>query len=557
MTTPVTGLSLFAPEGQLAGLCATCNGNFYLYDANGIAQQFLGATIDPVAHCAMVQAMDELYCSDGVNPMFVFGGSTTSITVTGKVTLVSGTNIVTGNGTLFTTQLMAGQQIVIKGESHFIMSILSDTTIYTTTDWTQPTFSVPVLFSAGTIALAVPHLIAADGVTELTTITDMAWFIDRMWYAVGDLIYFSDVGNPLSITDAPVRCRQGAGDKLVRLQVYRDSYLLCWKVDSYGLGSLQALDVSSNDPTQFQDETVPWFDNQSLVSPQCIIQSGVSQSSDVVFNSREGLRSLTYTSLDKLTYPSLPLTSNIPDVVNTFNSSAMNAAFCALYEDELLFFVPTGSAITPNLCISYSLKVPRDNLQQGVVVYDMMPATCACVGALLGEELTLYLGTADGKIQQAFAQTGTHTYAEISKEITYDKPDQDKTPMKYILEQDSTASGVVTASLIFDDGTTQIIGSQSCNQGTVTFPITFPCIFPASGMVTNFSDLHFDTSGNSITRSKGFRSQLTSTDAPVILGFSLQSTLEEYRYLSLNEPDTGILPTPTAEQELEASNYEG
>ena len=554
MGNPITSLTLYAPEGKLSGLCAIRGGVFYMYDSNQQVTSYSGATIDADAYVTMVQAMDVLYGTDGINPPFAFGGVSSTEIVTGTVNTTTGETTVIGNSTKFLSQVAVGEQITVNGETHIIETITDDTTLDTTTVWvgTFPTAA----YTVTTVALSVPGVRDASG-TTLAGVTDMVWFMDRMWYAVGDLIHFSDVGNPLSITEAPIRCRLGAGDKIVKLMPYRDSYLLAWKRDVYGLGSLNAFDVSSNDPTQFTGETVPWFDNQSIISPRCIIQTGVTQSADIVFNSREGLRSLTYTSLDKLTYPSLPITQNIPDLVAEFHGSQMDKAFCILFDDELLLFAPTGSATTPNITLGYSLKIPRENMQQGFVLYDMMPATCACVGSLDGNAPKLFLGTADGNIQEAFAVTGTHTYTEISKRITYDKPDQDKTPMKYILEQDQDATGSVTVSLLMADNTEQILGTQSWIQAGVKFPVTFPCVFPPNGIATDFSDTHFDVSGNSINRSKDFRSKITSTASPSILGFSLQATLEEFRYQGLNEDIAAITPEPLTESELTGANFEG
>ena len=562
MSNAITGLALYAPYGSISGLCAACGGKFYLYDSNGTITPYTGATIDPTAHLTMVQAMDEMYCTDGINPLFVFTTDTdvSTVIVTGTASTTPGKTTVVGSNdpgsrTQFISQLAVGEQITINGETHTIASITDNFTLDTTVAWVGINVKQP--YTVKQLSLYVPEVYAADGVTLLANISDMVWFLDRMWYAVGDLIYFSDVGNPLSITSAPIRTRSGAGDKIIRLMVYRDSYLLAWKSNTYGLGSLQALDVSSNDPAQFSSETVPWFDNQSIISPRCMIQTGLTQSADIIFNSREGLRSLTYTSLDKLTSPSLPLTMNLPDTTKTFRQSAMASAFCCLFDDELLFFVPTGSATTPNTCLGYSLKIPRESLQQGWVVYDMMPATCACVAALDGGALKLYLGTADGTIQEAFADTGTHLYTEISKRITYDKPNQDKTPMKYILEQDVEAVGTSTVSILFDDNTEQVVGEQIWGHRGVTFPVHFPCVFPPAGITTNFTDLHFDISGNPLPRSKDFRSKIVSADSPSILGFSLQSTLEEYRYEGLND-DTGTnAPNVAAESEITANEFNG
>ena len=65
--------------------------------------------------------------------------------------------------------------------------------------------------------------------TPIAACADLLYFFDRMWYAAGDFIYFSDVGLPESITNAPLLVRKGAGDTIIRLMSYRDAFLLVFK----------------------------------------------------------------------------------------------------------------------------------------------------------------------------------------------------------------------------------------------------------------------------------------------------------------------------------------
>ena len=63
--------------------------------------------------------------------------------LTGTVTVTATSNVVTGAGTLFTTQLVSGDHIVINGEQHIVDVISSDTSMTTTTPFAAAAAAVP------------------------------------------------------------------------------------------------------------------------------------------------------------------------------------------------------------------------------------------------------------------------------------------------------------------------------------------------------------------------------------------------------------------------------
>lgn len=61
--------------------------------------------------------------------------------ITGTVTATKNSNLLTGNNTKFNDQLHAGDRIIIKGMTHFVTSVASNTTAYITPDYRGITFS--------------------------------------------------------------------------------------------------------------------------------------------------------------------------------------------------------------------------------------------------------------------------------------------------------------------------------------------------------------------------------------------------------------------------------
>lgn len=405
-----------------------------------------------------------------------------------------------------------------------------------------------------------PVIMAADGVTRISQVADLLWYFDRMWYAVGDYIYFSDVGLPQSINNAPLFVRQGAGDKIIKLMSYRDAFLLVFKGSEAGIGSIHVFDVSINDPAAFSKTPTPLFDKLAITSPHSITRLASNADADILFQTSDGYSSLNFTALDKFIGPSLPLTDNIPDVMASIHSAGRQNIHANVFQNEILLWLPTDGNIQPNLCIGNSRKTPGNLPQQGWCQYDMMGATCSVVGSLDGNKVpVLYIGTADGAIQQAFGTlNGAHQYHEIGRRITYEEPERDKGPLKYILDQQTGSAGTVSSFLLFEDNESRPIGDQIYGAGGFPIPFDIPFDIDATSIIENFVDLHFDSNGLAMRRGKDMRVEIKSTDFPNILGYQLQSTIEPYRYVGL-DVNTSPLVAATAysQPELAATDYTG
>jgi len=409
-------------------------------------------------------------------------------------------------------------------------------------------------------SLTQPVILAADGITPMSGVADILYFFDRLWFAMGDFIYFSDVGNPLSITNAPLAVRRGAGDSIIKLVGYRDAFLVVFKGSAAGIGSIHFFDVSTNDPQQFSGEPTPLFNNLSLVSPHSVVRLSSNSDADILYNTREGLRSLNFTALDKFLGPSLPITDNIPTIIDAINYTAINTIHANVFNDEILQWLPTDTDSSPELCIGNSRKIPGNSPQEGWVQYDMMPATCSTVAALGGDtKPALYLGTTSGQIIQAFSDpAGTHLYKAIGKRIDYQAYDKDKGPLKFVLDQDTGANGAVTVDLLFEDDEDRPLGTQTYTLLGFDIPFAIPFDLPGNGITADFRDIHFDSDGVQMRRGKDFRIQESSNAFPNILGYLLQATIENYRYVPLTQDvSAGPVSSDVSQAELVAADWTG
>ena len=110
--------------------------------------------------------------------------------INGTVAVTQGQGSVTGTGTSFTAQLVAGQFIVIRGQSYRILTILSDTDLRITPEYRGATLSGVVV--SQTIDYKYPQSVWTDPLNgtgpsgynmDLTRM--QMWYIDYSWYGAG------------------------------------------------------------------------------------------------------------------------------------------------------------------------------------------------------------------------------------------------------------------------------------------------------------------------------------------------------------------------------------
>jgi hypothetical protein len=114
--------------------------------------------------------------------------------INGTVAVTNGSNIVTGTGSSFSTQLLIGDYIVIRGQSYKVLTITSDTVMQLSPEYRGTTISNALV--SRTIDFRVPQSswydkcdgTGASGYTLDLTRMQM-WYIDYSWYGAGVVRY--------------------------------------------------------------------------------------------------------------------------------------------------------------------------------------------------------------------------------------------------------------------------------------------------------------------------------------------------------------------------------
>ena len=128
---------------------------------------------------------------DGQTLYAVYRNSTNQIG--GTVAVTQSNNTVTGTGTAFTSQLVPGDYIVIRGQSYRVLNIQSDTVINISPEYRGATISNAIV--SKTIDQKIPqsqwNLDPCDGTgpsgykVDLTKV--QMWYIDYSWYGAGTI----------------------------------------------------------------------------------------------------------------------------------------------------------------------------------------------------------------------------------------------------------------------------------------------------------------------------------------------------------------------------------
>jgi hypothetical protein len=125
---------------------------------------------------------------DGQTLYAVWRTSTNQIN--GTVSVTQGSSAVTGTGTQFSTQLSAGDFIVIRGQSYRVVSVASDTSLYISPEYRGTTIAGAIV--SKTIDTRVPQSSWFDPCNgtgpsgyNLDLTKMQMWYIDYSWYGAG------------------------------------------------------------------------------------------------------------------------------------------------------------------------------------------------------------------------------------------------------------------------------------------------------------------------------------------------------------------------------------
>lgn len=274
----------------------------------------------------------------------------------------------------------------------------------------------------------------------------MKYAAARMWYGTSEIqgktsnVYFSSVNDPETVpaTNA-LNVAYGAGDAVVRLETQggpTGGKLVAFKGGVNGKGSIHIIDISTaSDSTAATMYIHTIADNIEIPSGRLIARySSTNERGDILFATKQGIRSIAQTQQDAGKTPTLPFSLQIPDYLADLIPSSIKDGFLINHDDEIHWFCrEVGDTTTSNnLDLCYSLKSPKQNEYQGWQPIQMnggtgvgMECLCGVVASFTGTASgapCLYLGNyTGGRIIRAFAQNGSaYKYREVAKKFELD-----------------------------------------------------------------------------------------------------------------------------------------
>jgi len=165
--------------------------------ASGQYQVYVNAWVGSHVRLGMFDDQNGLFFEfDGTNLYAVRRASTYQIS--GSITVANNTNVVTGTGSEFSTQLLPGDMVVIKGQSYKVERIISDTQFVINPSYRGPSITAPSFaFVTKTVDTKIPQsawnidrMNGAGGATNpsgfnLDLSKMQMFYIDYSWYGAG------------------------------------------------------------------------------------------------------------------------------------------------------------------------------------------------------------------------------------------------------------------------------------------------------------------------------------------------------------------------------------
>jgi hypothetical protein len=160
--------------------------------------------------------------------------------ISGTVSVTQGSGTVTGTGTIFTSQLVPGDFIVIRGQSYRVLNISSDTTLNINPEYRGSTIANALV--SKTIDTKIPQSQWYDPLDgtgpsgyTLDLTKNQMWFIDYSWYGAGVARF------GLRTTDGAIKYVYAFQSNNIQYQAYMRSGNLPSRYESNGQGNITSL----------------------------------------------------------------------------------------------------------------------------------------------------------------------------------------------------------------------------------------------------------------------------------------------------------------------------
>jgi hypothetical protein len=354
LTAPIKGVAYFdtgaaerlvLSDGGTTLKTSTESGDFTVVSGSSIAA---GATVE------FAQLVNRLYYADGDGALRYLDSSAANQTITAnKVTSIEITEKGLGYTSVPTITFTGSNTTpaaatAVLGYGGKVVSATVDTagSGYSTT--APPTIAFTAAPSGGTDAKGVVHLSQTPLKPKLLVSANSRLFATSADASIpDDTIYVSDIldGESWDLIGNSIRVGGGDGDPIVALTPWYGYNMLVFK-------ELSIWVIEADPSLSVADWTIKLINNRTgCVAARTVQQVG----SDVLFLSRDGVRSIKTIEAGAQTDVSLPVSTPVNDLIGRINQSQISKCCAVYWRNRYLLSVPLDSATTPDRVLCYHL----------------------------------------------------------------------------------------------------------------------------------------------------------------------------------------------------------
>ncbi len=301
-----------------------------------------------------------------------------------------------------------------------------------------------------------------------------AWFRERLFVAVADTIYYSDVGDPETFDQSALgqlfKVNIGDNDIVTNIVPLTDNDLIIFKNNS-----IWWLDMSTTSDSR-------WYLKPVDLEIGCVSYDGaVKVGKDIFFMSNDGVRSLYKEEQDKILGASIPVSDPIEtDIVDSIYFLYKTKIRATYFKNRVIFAVPNDTDTVPKRLLIYHIKEnPNDNGWSYAELSDGV--SCFVKYFDTGEEKLYFGDTSDGQIYELFYGTAFNAdgipieYISRSEDLAdqglqYNR----KTAISLCLRFLAFEVSEVNVYIKFDDGSWIDLGTVLLYGTTLSLPFTLP-----------------------------------------------------------------------------------
>jgi hypothetical protein len=354
VTAPITGCAYFDTETTENLVLSDGSDTLKISSEPGDFAQVTGSAIAAGAIVQFAQLVNRLYYADGDGALrYVDDSGDNNSIDAGKVTSIEITEKGLGYTSVpaitFTASSGSGAAATaILGYGGKVVGATVDTAGSSYSSTIPPTITFAAAPTDGTDAEGIVHISQTPSKPKLLVSANNRLFATSANTAIpSDQIYVSDIldGESWDLIGNSIRVGGGDGDPIVALMPWYGYNMLVFK-------ELSIWVVEADPSLAVADWTIKLINNRTgCVAARTVQQVGP----DVLFLSRDGVRSIKTIEAGAQTDVSLPISTPINDLIGRINQSKIGTS-CAIYwRNRYLLGVPLDSATTPDRVFCYHL----------------------------------------------------------------------------------------------------------------------------------------------------------------------------------------------------------